>query len=511
MRFKTKVKDCRLIIRAKASFGEAIDEKALDAFSRIYFRGFLRAQLIKKNQVEYSGPVGISLYERLKKPISKREFLFIMEQFVLAVQNITGSGLQLCNVVMDLHNVYINDITKEVQFMYVPMSKGSAMAETMSFIEGVVYSAIPANENDAEVLSRFIHFVKAQDALSPELIEKFIAKEDRSVVNTLKKNTSQSSFMTSKPKQYYDHLNGTAEENGEQSEVDGSKKGSTTGAQAAVNRAQVMSQETDADATSLLDEDATGVLDEDATGLLDEEATGLLQEDDDADEEVATGLLQEDDDADEEIATGLLQEDDDADEEVATGLLQEDDDADEEIATGLLQEDDDEAEEEIATGILADDTAQQSEEEAADDQETEGTMLLQEESTDSYPTLFRVLTEETVSVNKPVFRLGKERSYVDYFVSNNGAVSRSHADIITRGKKYFVIDLNSKNHTYINNEMIPVQCETEIRDGDMLKLGNEEFIFHAKTERDPNVCRNCGKNVEHMGNFCIYCGTRIER
>ena len=465
MRFKTKVKDCRLIIRAKASFGEAIDEKALDAFSRIYFRGFLRAQLIKKNQVEYSGPVGISLYERLKKPVSKREFLFIMEQFVLAVQNITGSGLQLCNVVMDLHNVYINDITKEVQFMYVPMSKGGAMAETMSFIEGVVYSAIPANENDAEVLSRFIHFVKAQDALSPELIEKFIAKEDRSVVNTLKKNTSQSSFMTSKPKQYYDHLNGTAEENGEQSEADGSKKGSTTGAQAAVNRAQVMSQETDADATSLLDEDATGVLDEDATGLLDEEATGLLQEEDD----------------------------------------------DDEVATGLLQEDDDEAEEEIATGILADDTAQQSEEEAADDQETEGTMLLQEESTDSYPTLFRVLTEETVSVNKPVFRLGKERSYVDYFVSNNGAVSRSHADIITRGKKYFVIDLNSKNHTYINNEMIPVQCETEIRDGDMLKLGNEEFIFHAKTERDPNVCRNCGKNVEHMGNFCIYCGTRIER
>jgi pSer/pThr/pTyr-binding forkhead associated (FHA) protein len=96
-----------------------------------------------------------------------------------------------------------------------------------------------------------------------------------------------------------------------------------------------------------------------------------------------------------------------------------------------------------------------------------------------YPALLRVLTNETISVNKPVFRLGKERSYVDYFVTNNNAVSRSHADIITRGRKYFVIDLNSKNHTYINDQIIAVHCETEIRNGDRLKLGNEEFIFRA--------------------------------
>ena len=66
---------------------------------------------------------------------------------------------------------------------------------------------------------------------------------------------------------------------------------------------------------------------------------------------------------------------------------------------------------------------------------------------------------------------------MDYFVSNNNAVSRSHADIITRGKKYFILDLNSKNRTYINDQMIPIQCEIEIRNGDHLKLGNEEFVF----------------------------------
>lgn len=111
---------------------------------------------------------------------------------------------------------------------------------------------------------------------------------------------------------------------------------------------------------------------------------------------------------------------------------------------------------------------------------SDDTALLYENNVNvHYPTLYRVLTEETISVNKPVYRLGKEKSYVDYFVTNNIAVSRSHADIITRGKQYFVKDLNSKNHTYINGKELPVHCEIEIHDGDNLKLGNEEFIFKA--------------------------------
>ena len=78
-----------------------------------------------------------------------------------------------------------------------------------------------------------------------------------------------------------------------------------------------------------------------------------------------------------------------------------------------------------------------------------------------------------------MFRLGKEKSYVDYFVNNNIAVSRSHADIITRGNRSYIKDLNSKNHTYINDREVPVHYEVEINDGDRLKLGNEEFVFRV--------------------------------
>ena len=96
-----------------------------------------------------------------------------------------------------------------------------------------------------------------------------------------------------------------------------------------------------------------------------------------------------------------------------------------------------------------------------------------------YPILIRTLTEEIIRINKPVFRIGKEENCVDYIVTNNIAISRSHADIISRGDRYFVFDLRSKNKSYINNRVLPAEQEVEIFNGDVLKLANEEFLFQV--------------------------------
>jgi hypothetical protein len=384
VKFKAKAKDCQLLVKAKTAFGETIDEKELDRFSRVFLRGFLKPKMVKKNLIEYTGPVGISLYDRLKRPVTKREFLFILEQVVVAVQKLQANNMGINNLVMNLQYVYINEVTKEVQFVYVPTVMGQQNMNLIEFIEAIAYSVKPADEKDNDFVSRFIYFFKAMKPFNINKVEAFVGKEDRSVVNTIKKqNVGQSRFMTNKQQHYYDHYD--------------EKKGSDDG----------------------------------------DEPTGLLSEEDDD----PTGLLVESGD---DNATGLLTDDDDE----ATGLLDNCDDE----ATGLL----------ICTG---------------DEDEATG-LLIENNANVRFPTLFRILTEETISINKPVFRLGKERSYVDYFVTNNIAVSRSHADIITRGNKYFVKDLNSKNHTYINNQELPIHMEVEIYDGDRLKLGNEEFIFN---------------------------------
>ena len=375
IKYKAKTKDCLLTVKVKLPLGSSLNERELDFFSRKLLRGFFKPQVLKKNLIVYTGPVGISLYERLQKPISKYDFFFIIEQIVDASMKLQKNGLPWNKVVWDLQHTFVNETTKEVQLIYLPLDTVPADNSIMDFIENIIYSAKPFDEHDPDFVSSFVYYIKALPGYDPNKIEKHIAEEDRSVVNTIKKHTTGGSgFMTDKRKDYYDHY--------EQKNADS-----------------------------------------------DDEATGLLRDDDEA-----TGLLVE-----EEEATGLLSESED------TALLDDDDDE----ATGLLTENGDEmpAHRTTVTNV-------------------------------HFPTLYRVLTDEKISVNKPVFRLGKEKSYVDYFVTNNIAVSRSHADIITRGNKYYVRDLNSKNHTYINEQMIPIQIEVEIHNGDRLKLGNEEFVFN---------------------------------
>ena len=94
------------------------------------------------------------------------------------------------------------------------------------------------------------------------------------------------------------------------------------------------------------------------------------------------------------------------------------------------------------------------------------------------PYLLRIKNNERITLDKPVFRIGKEKSYVDYFIGDNTAVSRSHANIITRDGGYSIMDTNSTNHTYVNGSMIQSNVEVELSDGARIRLGNEDFEFH---------------------------------
>lgn len=93
------------------------------------------------------------------------------------------------------------------------------------------------------------------------------------------------------------------------------------------------------------------------------------------------------------------------------------------------------------------------------------------------PHLIRAKNNEKIPLNKPVFRIGKERSYVDYFIGDNTAISRSHANIINRNGEFFVVDTNSTNHTYVNGTMIQSNVETPLGHGTKIRLANEEFEF----------------------------------
>lgn len=93
------------------------------------------------------------------------------------------------------------------------------------------------------------------------------------------------------------------------------------------------------------------------------------------------------------------------------------------------------------------------------------------------PYLIRTKNNEKIILDKPVFRIGKEKSFVDYFIRDNSAISRSHAHIITRDGEYFIQDTNSTNHTYVDGQMIPSSVDIRITHGTNIRLADEEFEF----------------------------------
>lgn len=95
-----------------------------------------------------------------------------------------------------------------------------------------------------------------------------------------------------------------------------------------------------------------------------------------------------------------------------------------------------------------------------------------------YPYLIREKNNEKIVVNKPSFRIGKEKKYSDYFVGDNPVVSRSHADIITKNGRFFIVDNNSLNKTLLNGDVISPSTEVELFEATKISLANENFTFH---------------------------------
>ncbi len=333
VKFKAKIKNEQLLVKAKLGSTDEVNEKEINSLTNRPIRGLLKPEVSKKNLITYTGPIGISLYDRLKKPVTQYEFFLIMSQITDLVRKMRSSNLSMDNLHLDLRYTFINESTKELHFIYLPLISQHICVDMRGFMETITYMATPQAEQNPEFVSKFMFFLRSLEGFDISKIEAYIAGEDIGVAERIKRNASEG------------------------------KDFKAPGAQ---------SEEIVCDATTV---------------LIPDEETGLLMEE---------------------------------------------------------------------TMILADNAV---------------------EPVIKYPSMKRVSTEEVISVDKPVYRLGKENSYVDYFVANNNKVSRSHANIITKEGKYFIQDLNSTNGTFINGKMISPEVEVEIYDKDQIRLANEEFIF----------------------------------
>lgn len=367
MKFKTEIKKLQMLVKARTSLFETIDVDAMGRFSKLCYRGllhfFLKPEIINKSIVKYSGISSISLSERLQIEMNKTDFLIIIEQFVVAIQELEKNGFDLSGLVLDFDNIYFNTNTKEVQFIYLAIKGENNENDIMEVLKNIAYSIKPAVEKDQDYLFRFLNFIDAKREVNPEWLEHFISIEDSSIVNIIKnKKNISSGYITNKPKEYYEHYGKLSENTNIENNL----------ANSAISNVLIYGA-------------PTNDLVENQTTLINANATALLQD------------------------------------EKATG---------------------------------------------------------NENKVVFFPILYRVKNGEEIKVDKLVFRIGKAISSADYLILDNKCISRKHADIISRGKHYYLKDLNSLNKTYLNSKVLLAEKEYEIYEGDRIKLADEEFIFY---------------------------------
>ena len=104
-------------------------------------------------------------------------------------------------------------------------------------------------------------------------------------------------------------------------------------------------------------------------------------------------------------------------------------------------------------------------------------------SSKPYAILIRKIGGEQVTVSASNFTIGRERRRVDYCISNNTSVGRSHAKLVNNSHAKLVnnngsicvVDLDSKNGTFVNGVKCAPNVSVPLHSGDTLTLADEDF------------------------------------
>lgn len=92
-------------------------------------------------------------------------------------------------------------------------------------------------------------------------------------------------------------------------------------------------------------------------------------------------------------------------------------------------------------------------------------------------SLIRRKTGEKVVITKAAFKIGKERRKVDYCISDNTNVSRTHADIVYKNGSFYILANITTNGTSVNGVTVAAGQERPLTGNEIIRLADEEFQF----------------------------------
>lgn len=112
--------------------------------------------------------------------------------------------------------------------------------------------------------------------------------------------------------------------------------------------------------------------------------------------------------------------------------------------------------------------------------QSEGTVVLGGQPAALEAYLIRKSNSDKIKIEGRQFRIGKDKSQVNYCVTDNPSISRCHAQIQQKDRKYYLSDLQSTNFTYLNGRILMSDEKAELQDNDVIRFSNEEYLFSIR-------------------------------
>lgn len=95
------------------------------------------------------------------------------------------------------------------------------------------------------------------------------------------------------------------------------------------------------------------------------------------------------------------------------------------------------------------------------------------------PMILHVSSNTRIDINKTPFVIGRSPDKCDYVIEDNYYVGRKHAILQQEGYQVYLIDNKSTNGVKLDGERITENTKVPLHTGNVIEIGNEEFIFFA--------------------------------
>lgn len=82
-----------------------------------------------------------------------------------------------------------------------------------------------------------------------------------------------------------------------------------------------------------------------------------------------------------------------------------------------------------------------------------------------------------IPIDKNSYLIGRSESLNDYAIPSALQIGRVHLEIIKENNQHYIVDMDSKNGTFLNDKRIESRKRHQLHSGDVIKLAGEEIVY----------------------------------